>query len=108
MTTSSAIGPNPTNTNAATTSAFEAGPSPLEHPPGYQQNAYAGEMDRYQRARQDALEAEERRRRSGSLVGGGDGAAGEGGVWGSAKKALLAAGEKIADAETEVWKRLNK
>lgn len=106
LTTSSATGPNPTNTNAATTSAFEAGPSPLEHPPGYQQNAYAGEMDRYQRARQDALDAEERSR-SGSLVGGGDGAAGER-VWDSAKKALMAAGEKLAGAENEVWKRINK
>ncbi|KUI64813.1 hypothetical protein VM1G_00291 [Cytospora mali] len=92
-------------TSTATTSAFAAAPSPLEHPPGYQQNAYAGEMDRYQRARQDALEAEERSRR-GSL-GGGDGAAGEG-VWDSAKKALMAAGEKLADAEHEVWKRINK
>lgn len=93
-------------TSTATTSAFAASPSPFEHPPGYQQNVHAGEMDRYQRARQDALEAEERSR-SSSLVGGGDGAAGER-VWGSAKKALMAAGEKLADAEHEVWKRINK
>ncbi|ROW12818.1 hypothetical protein VMCG_00434 [Cytospora schulzeri] len=94
-------------TSTATTSGFAAAaPSPFEHPPGYQQNVHAGEMDRYQRARQDALEAEERSR-SSSLVGGGDGAAGEG-VWDSARKALMAAGEKLADAEHEVWKRINK
>lgn len=85
-------------------------PSPLEHPPGYQQNVHAGEMDRFQRARQDALEAEERDRRVsfGSLGGGGgDGADGEG-IWSSAKKMVATAGEKLADAETEVWKRINK
>lgn len=87
------------------TAPFVAAPSPMEHPPGYQQNVHAGEMDHYQRARQDALEAEERSR-SGTL-GGGDGAVGEG-VWDSAKKALVAAGGKLADAENEVWKRISK
>lgn len=87
-----------------------AGPSPLEHPPGYQQNVHAGEMDRFQRARQDALEAEERDRSGsfGSLGGGiGDGAEGEG-VWSSAKKFAASAGEKLAGVEAEVWKRVNK
>lgn len=86
-----------------------AGPSPLEHPPGYQQNVNAGEMDRFQRARQDALEAEERDRSGsfGSLGGGGDGAEGEG-VWSSAKKLAASAGEKLAGVEAEVWKRVNK
>lgn len=88
-----------------------AGPSPLalEHPPGYQQNVHAGEMDRFQRARQDALDAEERERSGsfGSLGGGGDGADGEG-IWSSAKKLAATAGEKLAGAEAEVWKRVNK
>ncbi|KAI3400921.1 hypothetical protein diail_1128 [Diaporthe ilicicola] len=86
-----------------------AAPSPLEGPPGYQQNVHAGEMDRFQRARQDALEAEERQRSTsfGSLGGGGDGADGEG-IWSSAKKLAATAGEKLAGAETEVWKRINK
>lgn len=89
-----------------------AGPSPLGHPPGYQQNVHAGEMDRFQRARQDALEAEERDRSGsfGSLGGGGgigDGADGEG-YWSSAKKLAASAGEKLAGVEAEVWKRVNK
>ena len=88
-----------------------AGPSPLEHPPGYQQNVHAGEMDRFQRARQDALEAEERERSGsfGSLGGAGSGDAADGeGVWSSAKKLVATAGEKLAGAEAEVWKRVNK
>lgn len=91
-----------------------AGPSPLEHPPGYQQNVHAGEMDRFQRARQDALEAEERERSGsfGSLGGvGGGGGGGDGadvGVWSSAKKFVATAGEKLAGAEAEVWRRVNK
>lgn len=91
------------------------GPSPLEHPPGYQQNVHAGEMDRFQRARQDALEAEERERSGsfGSLGGGrggggGLGDDGEEGVWSSAKKLVATAGEKLAGAEAEVWRRVNK
>lgn len=77
---------------------------------------HAGEMDRFQRARQDALEAEERERSGsfGSLGGGGGdggglGADGEGdGVWTSAKKLVATAGEKLAGAEAEVWRRVNK
>lgn len=97
-------------TSTAFVAPAAAGPSPLEHPPGYQQNVHAGEMDRFQRARQDALDAEERDRRGsfGSLGGGGgDGADGDS-VWSSAKKLVATAGEKLAGAEAEVWKRVNK
>ncbi|CAN8097068.1 unnamed protein product [Discula destructiva] len=73
--------------------------------PGYQQNPHAGELDRYQRAAQEALERDERdqaRRASLSEAAGVDG------VWGSVKGAMAAAGEKIAAAEEQVWKRINK
>lgn len=102
-----------TMTSSATAFGAAAAPSPLEHPPGYQQNPNAGELNQYQRAAQEALdrEEEERRRR----VGGGGAAGGvmagldgEGGVWGSVKGAMAAAGEKIAAAEEGVWKRINK
>ncbi|KAF3019419.1 hypothetical protein E8E14_012984 [Neopestalotiopsis sp. 37M] len=69
----------------------------LEHPPGYQQNADASELDRYQ---QSAI----RRNESGYEYGSDD----DEGVWNSAKKWAQATGEKLVAAETEVWKRINK
>lgn len=79
-------------------SAFAAAPSPYEHPPGYHQDPTAGELNRYQRAAQEALEREEEERRRGAGTGG----------WGSVKGAMAAAGEKIAAAEEEIWSRVNK
>lgn len=76
-----------------------------EHPPGYQQDPTAGELTRYQRAAQEALEEEQLARRpslSEEAAGVVDG------VWGSVKGVVAAAGEKIAAAEEEVWKRINK
>lgn len=90
---------------------FVPGPSPLEHPPGYQQDVNADALNRYQRAAQDALEDEERRtRRTSSAAAAGLGglAGDEDGVWSGAKKMMAAAGEKLAAAEGEVWKRINK
>lgn len=73
------------------------------HPPGYTQNPNAGELDRYQRAAQEALERDEQARgRASSLSEGADN------VWGSVKGAMAAAGEKIAAAEEKVWKTINK
>lgn len=102
---------------AATTTTFSGGfippgPSPLEHPPGYHQDVNADALNRYQRAAQDALEEEERRSRRTSSVSAGlaglAGGDGEEGVWSGAKKMMAAAGEKLAAAEGEVWKRINK
>lgn len=90
---------------------FVPGPSPLEHPPGYQQDVNADALNRYQRAAQNALEEEERRTRrtsSAAAVGLGGLAGDEDGVWSGAKKMMAAAGEKLAAAEGEVWKRINK
>lgn len=89
--------------------AFVPGPSPLEHPPGYQQDVHADALNRYQRAAQDALEEEESRsRRTSSVTAGLMGGDGEDGVWSGAKKMMAAAGEKLAAAEGEMWKRINK
>lgn len=86
--------------------ALAAAPSPLEHPPGYQQDPTAGEMNRHQRAAQEALEQEEEERRRVPL-GGGDN--GEGvGVWSSVRGAMAAAGEKIAAAEAQAWSGIRK
>lgn len=90
-------------TNAATTIPFGQAPLPLEHPPGYQQNPNAGELDRYQRVAQEALEQDEQaRKRASSLSEGAEG------VWGSVRGAMAAAGEKIAAAEEKVWETINK
>ncbi|KAI1143774.1 hypothetical protein F5Y05DRAFT_5968 [Hypoxylon sp. FL0543] len=67
----------------------------LEHPPGYYQNANASELDRYQSSAIQQSESEDRRDDSG-------------GVWETAKKWAQHTGEKIAAAENEVWKKINK
>ncbi|KAI1406677.1 hypothetical protein F4819DRAFT_4007 [Hypoxylon fuscum] len=67
----------------------------LQHPPGYHQNANASELDRYQRSAVQQNELEGQREDSG-------------GVWDSAKKWAQQTGEKIAAAENEVWKKINK
>ncbi|KAI0602871.1 hypothetical protein F4775DRAFT_587404 [Biscogniauxia sp. FL1348] len=67
-----------------------------EHPPGYQQNANASELDSYQRSaiRQSELEA----RTTDDSEG----------IWGAAKKLAQQTGEKLVAAENEVWKKINK
>ncbi|KAI4870804.1 hypothetical protein F4820DRAFT_402005 [Hypoxylon rubiginosum] len=68
----------------------------LEHPPGYHQNANASELGRYQRATtQQQRELEDQREDTN-------------GVWDSARKWAQQTGEKIAAAESEVWKKINK
>ncbi|RYP22938.1 hypothetical protein DL765_001396 [Monosporascus sp. GIB2] len=82
---------------AATTTFGGHGGQSLQHPPGYHQNANASELDRYQNA------AIQRNNHAG-----GEGQQSEGGVWDVAKKWAQATGEKLAAAENEVWKRINK
>lgn len=114
--TGTSTGAMPQSVQHGTTTTFSGGfvspgPSPLEHPPGYQQDVNADALNRYQRAAQDALEDEERRTRrtsSAAAVGLGGLAGDEDGVWSGAKKMMTAAGEKLAAAEGEVWKRVNK
>ncbi|EFX00325.1 hypothetical protein CMQ_7327 [Grosmannia clavigera kw1407] len=64
----------------------------LGHPPGYTQNAHAGDMNSSERA---AAQAE--------VYGSED----KDGVWDVAKKLARAAGDRISAAETEVWRRIN-
>ncbi|KAH6897198.1 hypothetical protein B0T10DRAFT_476252 [Thelonectria olida] len=74
----------------------------LSHPPGYQQNVHASDFSSNQRAaHQVAVEQD----RSVSAVSIGDD---DEGVWGTAKKWAAVAGEGLAAAENEVWKRINK
>lgn len=65
----------------------------LEHPPGYQQNVTASELDRYQRSVMERSESEYQS---------------DDGVWNTAKKWAQATGEKLAAAEKEIWKKINK
>lgn len=95
-----------TTTISAPAPALAAAPSPLEHPPGYQQDATAGELNRHQRAAQEALEREEQEEGRKWAPGGGDGEGG--GVWVSVRGAVAAAGEKLASAEKDVWAKINK
>lgn len=81
-----------------TTTTFAGyGGQNLQHPPGYRQDTNASELDRYQNA------AIQRNNHAGE-----GGQQPEGGVWDSAKKWAQATGEKLAAAENEVWKRINK
>lgn len=83
----------------------------LNHPPGYQQNINAGEMNSNQRA---AAQQYGNNSTSGyGQGGGGQGYYGGGeadgeSYWDSAMKFAKTAGEKLSAAESEVWKRINK
>jgi len=61
------------------------------HPPGYQQNTASSGLNSYQSTHNESLGHDR-----------------EEGVWGSALKWAQAAGKKLSDAETEVWRRINK
>lgn len=71
----------------------------LSHPPGYQQDAMASDMNQAQRAAHEYAASH-----GGHGSGGGDD---DEGVWNSAKKWIQDAGAKVAEAESEVWKRIN-
>ncbi|KAH8673744.1 hypothetical protein BX600DRAFT_508983 [Xylariales sp. PMI_506] len=78
-------------------STSEHGGEGLEHPPGYHQDTHASELDRFQRS---AMERREYDFQSPPEEGEG--------IWDTAKKWAQSTGEKLAAAETEVWKRINK
>lgn len=88
--TSSAVG------SAATYGGQGAGQD-LQHPPGYHQNANASGLDSYQASAMGHNNSDYHQHEAE-----GDG------VWNSAKKWAQATGEKLAAAETEVWKRISK
>ncbi|KAI1355781.1 hypothetical protein F5Y01DRAFT_310665 [Xylaria sp. FL0043] len=64
----------------------------LSHPAGYQQNANASVLDRYQRSAMEQRELDDN---------------GEG-MWGAAKRLAQQTGERLAAVENEVWKKINK
>ena len=72
-----------------------------EHPPNYQQNVYASELTSDQRNAQEA---------NTSGIGAPDTSESVGGMdfLNTAKKWAQHAGEKISEAEAEVWRRINK
>ncbi|TVY22828.1 hypothetical protein LHYA1_G008618 [Lachnellula hyalina] len=78
----------------------------LEHPPGYHQNVYASDQTSEQRRAQETINAS-------SALGGREstenfGAMDSGSIWNTAKKWTQQAGEKISEAEAEVWRKINK
>lgn len=90
--TASAIPPQPQPQLIGT----EADPA---HPPGYRQDVNASEFNSYQRAAHNAYVSEN------SSFGDSEG---DGGIWDQAKKWASAAGDSLAAAEHEVWKKINK
>lgn len=96
--TSTALGPTPMST-----SLQESGPDgSLSHPPGYQQDTHASELSSNQRAAHEAAVSQPAR--NFDQGGGFD----DEGLWSTAKKWASAAGDGLAAAENEVWKRINK
>ncbi|KAH7170234.1 hypothetical protein EDB81DRAFT_876276 [Dactylonectria macrodidyma] len=81
----------------------------LSNPPGYFQNVNASEFSSSQRAAHDVAVARDTADKTSishrmSLSADDD----DEGVWSAAKKWASAAGEGLAAAEQEVWKRINK
>ncbi|KAI0199710.1 hypothetical protein F4808DRAFT_431802 [Astrocystis sublimbata] len=64
----------------------------FSHPAGYQQNANASQLDQYRRSAMEQPEPDD----------GGEG------IWGTAKKLAQQTGERLAAAESEVWKKISK
>ncbi|RSL99741.1 hypothetical protein BHE90_010473 [Fusarium euwallaceae] len=102
--TTTAPGPSPMVGLGSTSGLGGPSGSDFSHPPGYHQNVHASEFTSYQRAAHEAAVAQDNRRPSLSLMGDEDGD----GVWQAAKKWASAAGDSLAAAEHEVWKRINK
>lgn len=74
----------------------------LAHPQGYQQDAHAADFRDRQTGRLDGYTTSAAQRGSAAENGG------EEGVWNTAKRWATAAGESLAAAESDVWKRINK
>jgi len=73
----------------------------LEHPDGYQQNVYASELTSDQRRAQEANMSQIGAHATSENLEGVD-------FLNTAKKWAQQAGEKISEAEAEVWRRINK
>jgi hypothetical protein len=73
----------------------------FEHPPNYQQNVFASELTSDQRRAQEANTSRIGAQDTSESVGGMD-------FLNTAKKWAQHAGERISEAEAEVWRRINK
>ncbi|KAK4455798.1 hypothetical protein QBC34DRAFT_373562 [Podospora aff. communis PSN243] len=93
--------PSPSQTYGQSQRGTATATGPGTHPPGYQQNSG---LNQYQSA-----QAQNDAYRNGSM-GGGHGGQGDGeeGVWSSVVGWAQAAGKKLSEAESEVWRRINK
>ncbi|CAM1505273.1 Fc.00g109100.m01.CDS01 [Cosmosporella sp. VM-42] len=106
--TGSVVGPARSSTTTTAAQLLGSQPPTLpgddnySHPPGYHQNINASEFTSHQRAAHNAFVSQNPRRLS---LSGDDG---DEGVWDTAKKWAAAAGDSIAAAENEVWRRINK
>ncbi|KAI1431595.1 hypothetical protein GGR50DRAFT_56629 [Xylaria sp. CBS 124048] len=76
------------------TSVGGEGAQSLSHPSGYQQNVNASSLDPYQRSAIERPAFDD----SGISLDG---------VWGAAKKLAQQTGERLATAESELWKKIN-
>ncbi|KAI1374976.1 hypothetical protein F4677DRAFT_424192 [Hypoxylon crocopeplum] len=93
--TSTASAPSPAPNGQAPAATSNSARYSLEHPPGYHQNTNASVLDSYQRTAIQQSELEGQTEESG-------------GVWDTAKKWAQQTGERLAAAEHEVWKKINK
>ncbi|KAL7950873.1 hypothetical protein V8C42DRAFT_307798 [Trichoderma barbatum] len=71
----------------------------FSHPPGYQQNVNAADFSRDQREAHNASFAQDSYQHYNDE---------DESIWNTAKKWAAAAGDSLAAAEQEVWKRINK
>lgn len=113
--TLTAAGPSPATPAGGYGGGGSGGGRNLQHPPGYQQSASAANsgLDRYQTSSAPqgstyspaafAADSEQGRQQHHQQSSGD-----EEGVWDTAKKWAQATGQKLAEAESEVWKRINK
>ena len=113
--TLTAAGPSPATPAGGYGGGGSGGGRNLQHPPGYQQSASAANsgLGRYQTSSAPqgstyspaafAADSEQGRQQHHQQSSGD-----EEGVWDTAKKWAQATGQKLAEAESEVWKRINK
>lgn len=110
----SAVRPPYSSTSATTTPSYSHpavlpsnennGPRrSIEHPSGYHQNAYASELTHDQRMAQAANESS-----STGINASGIGGLDTESAWNTAKQWVGSAGNKLSNAEKEVWKYVGK
>lgn len=107
--------PPPTSTTNVPSSSYPVGlPSSddgrrsLEHPPGYQQNTYAADLNPDQRRAHEASANTTSLGLPPPTSSQNRSSFEEESIWNTAKNWAQQAGEKLSAAEAEVWKKINK